>query len=209
MKGAVGDVARRLLGVLNNSIVKSIILIALCLALILVQLFFPYWYFSSADRSSGEFQVGIHYVYEQDTVSQIYSEVARIHDLGFKVIRVTLEYNEFNAESSRRTDAFYSAARDLGIDVALVIPNHLDANTTTYYLNRWGRNAAYIQVLNEPESSQSWDVGALFTDDEIMSNFDQTYALVEPYRAGRSCTLTLAWVLRSGRTFRLRWAREA
>jgi hypothetical protein len=151
--------------------------------LIVFQLFFPYLYFASSDRSSGdEFQVGVHYVYEQDAVSQIYGEVARIHDLGFKVIRVTLEYNEFNAESSERTDAFYTAARNVGIDVALVIPNHVDVNTTSYYLSRWGSYAAYIQVLNEPESSQSWDVGALFTDDEIMTKFDQTYALVEPHR---------------------------
>jgi hypothetical protein len=153
------------------------------MGLILFQLFFPYLYFSSSDRNSNaEFQVGIHYVYEQDSVSQIYNEVAHIHDLGFKVIRITLEYNEFNPESSQRTDAFYSAAQSVGIDVALAIQNHLDFNTTSYYLNRWGKNAAYILVLNEPESSQSWDVGALFTDDEIMTKFKQTYALVEPHR---------------------------
>jgi hypothetical protein len=41
MNRVIGNVARRLLKVLNNSIVKSIVLIVLCLRLILVQLFFP------------------------------------------------------------------------------------------------------------------------------------------------------------------------
>ncbi len=183
MKALKSAAVKRILGVLNNSIVKSVILLVLCFCLILVQLFFPYWYFSSADRNSGAFQVGIHYVYEQDTVSQIATEVSRIHDLGFKVIRVTLEYDQLNAESTRRTDAFYTAARNQEMPIALVVSNHLDPGIIRYYLTRWGNNLAYIQVLNEPEASQSWDAGALFTDDEIITKFDETYALVDPYRS--------------------------
>lgn len=182
MKVIRSNAVKRLLNILNHSIVKSIILIVLCLSLFLVQLFFPYLYYSSAERNSGGFQVGIHYVYEQDSVSQIYTEVARIHDLGFKVIRINLEYDKLNLENTKRTDAFYSAVKNLGMDVALVIQNHLDPGTVRYYLSRWGSNLAYIQVLNEPEASQSWDAGALFTDDEIMTKFDQTYSLVEPFR---------------------------
>ncbi len=184
MKVLKSNAVKRLLSILNHSIVKSIILIVLCFCLILVQLFFPYLYYSSANRTpSSEFQVGIHYVYEQDSVSQIHSELARIRDLGFKPIRITLEYDPLNLESTKRTDAFYSAVQDLDMDVALVVSNHLDPGTIRYYLNRWGNNLAYIQVLNEPEASQSWDAGALFTDDEIMTKFDETYSLVEPYKA--------------------------
>jgi hypothetical protein len=153
------------------------------MALLLVQLFFPYLYYSSSDRKpNSEFQVGIHYVYEQDTVSQINTEVQHIHDLGFKLIRITLEYDRLNPESSRRTDAFYAAAQRFNMNVALATQNHQDLEIIRYYLNRWGKYASYIQILNEPESSTSWDVGALFTDDEIMTRFQETYALVEPHR---------------------------
>jgi hypothetical protein len=65
--------------------------------------------------------------------------------------------------------------------VALVIPNGDSADTVNYYLNRWGSNIKYVQVMNEPETSSSWDIGALFTDDEIMSNFNKMYAIVESH----------------------------
>ena len=55
--------------------------------------------------------VAVNYVYEQDTVSTIYTEVQHIHDLGFRLIRITPEYDRLNPESSRRTDAFYAAAQ--------------------------------------------------------------------------------------------------
>jgi hypothetical protein len=32
--------------------------------------------------------------------------------------------------------------------------------------------------MNEPETSSGWDVGALYTDDEIVSNFNNIYAAV-------------------------------
>ena len=44
-------------------------------------------------NANSPFQVGIHYVYEQDDLDQIYGQVTRIHDLGFKAIRITLECN--------------------------------------------------------------------------------------------------------------------
>jgi hypothetical protein len=34
--------------------------------------------------------------YEQDNEAQIYGEITRIHDLGFKVIRITLECNPYD-----------------------------------------------------------------------------------------------------------------
>jgi hypothetical protein len=174
----------RLIDILNNGIVRTLVLICLCMILVMTQVFFPHLYFSTANRRSGDFEVGIHYVYEQDSTNQISTEVSRIHELGFSVIRVTLGYDPLNPESSRRTDAFYAATRSLGVDVSLIIPNHERSNTTRYYLNRWGENVAYIQILNEPDSSQSWDAGALFTDDEIMSKFEEAYRLAEPYRPG-------------------------
>ena len=53
--------------------------------MILVQFFFPYFYFSSLPSNSDSFEVGITYVYEQDELGQIYDEVSRIKDLGFQV----------------------------------------------------------------------------------------------------------------------------
>jgi len=56
-------------------------------------------------------------------VNQIYGEVIRIHDLGFKAIRITLECNliEYNDLQNQKTDAFFSATDNHGLAVALVI----------------------------------------------------------------------------------------
>ena len=67
---------------------------------------------------------------------------------------------------------FFSATSHYGLAVALVIQNDDTADTINYYLDRWGSNLKYVQIMNEPETSSSWDVGALFTDDEIISNFN-------------------------------------
>lgn len=148
--------------------------------LIFIQVFFPYNYYTSAQRNQNPFQVGIHYVYEQDNITQIYTEVERIHDLGFKVIRITLECNPLDAIDlqNQKTDTFFSATDHFGLSVSLVIKNLDTFDKVDYYLGRWGSRPAYIQVLNEPELSSTWDVGALFTDDEILSKFDNMYNIV-------------------------------
>jgi len=53
-------------------------------------------------------------------VNQIYGEVTRIHNLNFKAIRITLEYNpmEYNDLQNQKTDAFFSATDNHGLAVA-------------------------------------------------------------------------------------------
>src|SRR5208283_5881539 len=104
----------------------------------------------------------------------------QIHDLGFKVIRINLVCNPLdpNDIDNQMTDMFFAAASYYGVSVALVIQNYESADTINYYLNRWGGNLTYIQIMNEPETSSGWDVGALFTDDEIISDFNSIYATV-------------------------------
>jgi hypothetical protein len=73
---------------------------------------------------------------------------------------------------------FFSATDNYGLAVALVIKN-LDLNDKVdYYLNRWGSHLKYIQVMNEPEASSTWSVGSIFTDDEIITNFETLYNTV-------------------------------
>ncbi len=84
------------------------------------------------------------------------------------------------SKTRKRTSSF-SATDNYGLDVALVIPNDDTAQKVNYYLDRWGSHLKYIQVMNEPESSSSWDVGALFTDNEIISKFDNMYSLVQSH----------------------------
>ena len=178
--------ARSLTAFMSKGVVLSLTIIGLCIVLVLFQLFFPYLYFSSASRSSNSaFEVGVTYAYEEDNVGQIYDEVAHIQALGFKVIRVNLVCTAtgVNDYPNGLTDVFFAAAQRFGMRVALAIQNHDDLGKIQYYLNRWGRYLSFIQVLNEPELSSSWDAGALFTDDEIVSNFQEVYAVVEPYRA--------------------------
>ncbi len=138
---------------------------------------------SATKNSNSNFQVGIHYVYEQDNLSQINGEVTQIHDLGFKVIRITLECNPLveNDLQNQKTDTFFSAANQYGLAVALVIQNDETAQKINYYLDRWGTNLKYVQIMNEPETSSSWDVGAMFTDDEIISHFNTIYSTVESH----------------------------
>jgi hypothetical protein len=149
-----------------------------------VQLFYPYQYYASASRNANSnFQVGIHYVFELDDIDTIASEVNRIHNLGFKVIRITLECNpnDYNDLQNRKNDVFFSATDSCGIAVALVVPNLDTPDKIDYYLTRWGSHLAYVQVMNEPELSSTWSVGALFTDDEITSKFDIFYNTVQSH----------------------------
>jgi hypothetical protein len=160
----------------RRSVAQNLAVIFLCIFLILFQAFFPYFYFSSAPRNATSgFQMGVYYVYEHDNITRISTEVQRIHDTGFKVIRISLicDPNNPTADSNQRTDEFFSAARNNSEEVALVILNHVDMPTIHYYLTRWGGNLTYIQVLNEPELSQSWDFGALYTDEELYTLFDR------------------------------------
>jgi len=168
----------------NKSLVKNLIVITLCIMFVFVQIYFPYDYYTSAARNrSSTFQVGIDYVYENDNITQIYGQVAQIYDLGFKIIRIDLVCNPLdnNDISNQETDMFFNATGHFGIAVALVIPNYEPIDTINYYLNRWGRDLKYVQIMNEPETSSGWDVGALYTDDEIISDFNNIYAAVASY----------------------------
>ena len=170
----------------DNNIVRTLSLITLCLLLILFQIFFPFLFYSSSTGSGdSNFQVGVSYVYEQDGIGQIYNEVAKIQALGFEVIRVNLVCDDTdpNGYANILTEEFSMAARHFNLSVALIINNDDDIDLVRYYLGRWGSYLSYIQVLNEPELSASWSVGALYTDDEIFSKFQDVYALVEPYRS--------------------------
>jgi len=180
----VSNIAHGLVGFTNKSLVKNLIIITLCVLFIFIQLFYPYDFYTSATKDpNSTFQVGIHYVYEQDNLSQIYDQVSQIYDLGFKVIRITLECNPLveNDQQNQKTDVLFNATNHYGLAVALVIPNGDSADTVNYYLTRWGSNLKYVQVMNEPETSSSWSVGALFTDDEIISNFNNMYSTVESH----------------------------
>ena len=173
-----------LIAIANNNIVRSLTMISLCIMLVLVQIFFPGFYFSNASRnSSGQFEVGVSYVYEQDKVGQIYDEVSRIHDLGIRIIRVNMmcDPTELNDYLNSMTDVFFAATQQFSMRVALVIQNKEEPDKIHYYLNRWGKYLAYVQILNEPESASSWDLGALFTDDEAASKFEQVHSIVAQY----------------------------
>lgn len=183
MSKIVSGIVHGFVGFTNRSLIKNLIVITLCIMFFFVQVFFPYQYYASAQRSNSDFQVGIHYVYEQDELEQISGQVQRIHDLGFKVIRITLECNpqEENDYQNMKTDALFAATDNNGLAVALVIKNLDSTSKVDYYLNRWGSHLKYIQILNEPELSSTWSVGAMFTDDEITSTFEIMYNTVESH----------------------------
>jgi hypothetical protein len=65
--------------------------------------------------------------------------------------------------------------------VALVIQNLDLADRVNYYLDCWGSHLKYIQVMNEPELSSTWSVGSIFSDDEIITNFEQMYQIVQAH----------------------------
>jgi hypothetical protein len=205
MQGYLGAVIQGLIRFTNKSMVKNLIVISLCVVFFFVQVFFPYYYYSSGSRTqNSSFQVGVHYVYEQDQPDQIYGQVSEIKNLGIKVIRITLECNPTEPIGSSditnlKTDKLYAATDSLNVDVALVIKNGADVNKINYYLDRWGSHIEYIQVMNEPELSASWDVGALFTDDEIVTNFQIIYSTVESHHlpAKLYTNFGIGYILRS------------
>jgi len=169
----------------NNKIAWTLTIISLTVLLVFTQIFFPYLYHSfSPGNQTSPFEVGVTYVYERDNPGQIYDEVARIKNLGFDVIRVNLVSDSHNpsAYSNTLTDVFFSAVEELNIKVALIINNHDSLDNINYCLNEWGEGLTYVQVLNEPDVASSWDMGALFTDDEAGSKFEQVYKLVEQHQ---------------------------
>jgi len=176
---------QRLAGLGKNRLLWTLTIIGISILLVFTQIFFPYAYYSiSSGRANSAFEVGVSYVYEQDNVGQIYDQVSRIEELGFSVIRVNLvcDSTNPNSYSNTLTDVFFSAVRQLGIGVALIINNHDSNDNINYYLGKWGRDLTYVQILNEPDIASSWDAGALFTDDEASSKFDDVYSIVEQYQ---------------------------
>ena len=195
-------IARGVVGFTNKSVIKNLIVITLCILFIFVQIFYPYQYYASAQKNANTpFQVGVHYVYEQDDLDQIYDQVTQIHNLGFKAIRITLNCNPDldNDTQNLKLDMLFSATDNYCLKVALVIPN-LDAPATVdYYLTRWGSRLSYIQVMNEPELSSTWSVGSIFTDDEIITNFDNMYQIIESHHLSAQLytNFGVGYVLRS------------
>ena len=169
----------------NNRMAWTLIIISLCFIMVFVQLFFPYIYFSnSGNKMDSPFEVGVSYVYEQDSAGQIYGEVSRIKDIGFSVIRVNLVCESVDPKhySNTQTDVFFSAARQLNMKVAVILDSRDSTEDINYYLGRWGQNLTYIQILNEPDVASSWEAGALFTDDEAGSRFKEIYSIVEKHQ---------------------------
>ncbi len=202
MSKLLGNIVHGFVWFTNKSLIKNLIVITSCILFILVQIFFPYQYYASAQKDANSpFQVGIHYVYEQDNLSQIFGEVTRIHDLGFKAIRITLECNPliYDDLQNQKTDAFFAATDNYGLAVALVIQNLESTDKVDYYLNRWGSHLKYVQVMNEPELSSTWSVGSVFTDDEIVSNFNRLYSTVQTHHlSAQSYTnFGIGYILRS------------
>ncbi len=193
---------QNLVSIKQNKLAWTLIIISLCFVLVFVQLFFPYAYYSSSStRSNKSFEVGVSYVYERDNIEQIYNEVSHIKDLGFKVIRINLvcDSNTQSSYLNTLTDVFFNAARQLDVKVALIVNNHNNTNDINYYLDRWGNDVAYVQIFNEPDVATSWDVGALFTDDEAGSKFNEIYAIVEQHNlsAVRYTNFSPAFVART------------
>jgi hypothetical protein len=178
---------RKLGGFTQNKLIWTLSIIVICFLLVFVQFFAPYYlYANSASLSknaNSTFEVGVTYVYERDSVDQIYGQVSHLKDLGFSVIRVNLVCDSGNANNVLNTlsDTFFSATRQLKVKVALIINEHTSTSNINYHLNRWGSDLTYIQILNEPDVASSWDVGALFTDDEAGSKFEDVYTTVEAH----------------------------
>jgi hypothetical protein len=181
---------QRLAALAKSRLLWTLTIIGLSILLVFTQIFFPYVYYSASSGSANSaFEVGVTYVYEQDNVGKIYDQVSRIQELGFSVIRVNLvcDSTSPNAYSNTLTDVFFSAVSQLGIRVALIINNHDSDDNINYYLGRWGKDLTYVQVLNEPDVASSWDLGALFTDDEAGSRFDDVYSIVEQHQLSAQC----------------------
>jgi len=126
MSKLASSIARGIVVFTNKSLIKNLIIITLCILFILVQVFYPYqFYESKQNNANASFQVGIHYVYEQDNLDQIYDQVTQIHNLGFRAIRITLNCNPdiYNDTQNQKLDVLFSAIDNYGLKVALVIPN--------------------------------------------------------------------------------------
>ena len=183
-QGLTSFLKQHLTALAKNRTLWTLTITGLSILLVFTQIFFPYAYFSAAaGNSNSNFEVGVTYVYEQDNIGMIYDEVSHIKDVGFDVIRVNMICVSIDPSHylNTLTDVFFSAVKQLGIKVALIINNHESFEDINFYLDRWGSYLTYIQVLNEPDVASSWDMGALFTDDEAGSKFEEVYTIVDQH----------------------------
>jgi hypothetical protein len=184
IRGLVYRVIREFFG---RSIVKNVLIMALSIILVVVLFFFPYSYYSSdLGNKKTDFKVGVHYVFEADDLNQIYGEVGKIAALGFTTIRITIncvtnETDQTDNCLNQKVNQFFNATNHYNMSVALAIGNADLPDKVNFFLDHWGGNLTYVQVLNEPELSTSWSVGSLFTDDELFSKFNSIYSIVESH----------------------------
>jgi hypothetical protein len=183
----LGFIKQSITKIMDNKMTRSLFIMGLCVVLGVTQIFLPYYVHASSSptNTNSPFQVGVSYAYEYDRIGQIYNEVSNIQSLGFEVIRVNLVCDSSDPShiSNSLTDEFIMAAQRFNLSVALILNQRDKVEEVSYYLDRWGDRVSYIQILNEPELSPSWAAGALYTDDELFTKFQQFYNVVEPYRS--------------------------
>lgn len=160
-----------------DKIVKGAIVTVLTVAMILLNVFFPYCLVNIFPKNHNEMILGIHYVLG----AQIHNDLAGMNDTGFKVIKIWLDYNkdDLTSDINNKTTLFFYEAKEFFDFKIAVIVEHDDIHLLDAYLYRFGDYIDYIQILNEPEATTGWAPGALLIENEIFTWAQNIYNIVK------------------------------
>jgi hypothetical protein len=114
-----------------------------------------------------DIQLGIHYYYIGRSRDGIRDDIIKIQEQGFKYIRIELECNpwDLNDTTNQKTSFLYSMVKYYNLKTYVIV-RYDDINKLEYYINNWGDQIEYYQILNEPDIMSMPGLG-LFMDDEL------------------------------------------
>ena len=184
-----------------NGHFKNLLIIFSCVGLIFFNIFSPYFLVSfSKLKEIPVMELGVHYNYSSDSPSQIYVSLKAIKDVGFTTVKIWLEYNidDINSDINNKTMTFYEQARSLGLKIALVVRYPDIGLRLDRFLDIYSDRLTYVQILNEPETTNAWTPGSLLIDNEIYTYAKDIYDMLKDH----NCTakfytnFTPAFILR-------------
>jgi len=173
--------------------VKKLLVIAVALVL----LFFSVPYIQYLSSGDSNVTVGVHYYY--DSTMDIESDVKRIAEAGFKIIRIDAVYST-DASMNLATEKCLVAAKKYGLKVIAILYYSSALSNVESYVSRFGSFVDYYQLLNEIDIMKWWGSGQLYMDEEVIKMLADLRKVVRKCDSDAKTltTVTAGWVIRIG-----------
>lgn len=108
-------------------------------------------YFCVDWNTNSKTVLGVTYYYTKDSETMIVEDLERIHDAGFPILCIPLEWSSNPSGSVRvKTSVLLTKAKQLGLDV--YVREGWSSDVLQEYLNAYGDKISYVQVVNEADA---------------------------------------------------------